>query len=428
MIEGRLHGMKFIERATALMHERKSEEALQIIHDQLKKGTDEEKFAVAEFLKEWGFYDDALEILQELQKKFPEEIEVKILLASIYIDMYEDEEALMILEDIPEDDPAYEQALLLLADVYQAQGLIEVAEQKLLTAKRRNPKELIFDLALGEFYFSIGEFQKAIVYYERVYDEETKINGLSISARIAETLSHLGKHEEALQYFQKISDHTVDQLFQYGLAAFYAKRNEIADKCFREVIEKDPFHYAAYLSLAEVYEADGNVTQAYETIREGINVNEFDVNLYYEGGRLAYKLNQFEESEQLLQQAVSLDSEFQDAVLLLIQLYKEQEKYDDIVGLIQALQTDHIYNPQYEWELAHAYEALEQYELASQYYEKAYEELEDHADFLKEYGYFLLEEGKHEKAIELFEKYLKIEPMDNDLSNFVDQLKMDRLD
>ena len=51
--------------------------------------------------------------------------------------------------------------------------------------------------------------------------------------------------------------------------------------------------------------------------------------------------------------------------------------------------------------LAAAYERLEIFEKAYEFYKLAYTELKDDAQFLEKYVYFLLEEGKRDEALEV---------------------------
>src|SRR5699024_8212456 len=80
-------------------------------------------------------------------------------------------------------------------------------------------------------------------------------------------------------------------------------------------------------------------------------------------------------------------------------------------------------SPLYQWELAQAYEENEQFSNALKAYEKAYDGLAHDSEFLKAYGYFLTEEGRFEKAVTIFESYLKLEPMDEDILMFMERLK-----
>src|SRR5699024_948126 len=128
----------------------------------LPKANADEKFAIAELYIDWGYVQKAEGILLELQQDFPFETDIILLLADIYIELENDDKAIYLLGQIDESSEAYIQALVQLADLYQAQGLFEVAEQKLLTAKQIQPSEPLLDFALGELLFSAGDYKKAI--------------------------------------------------------------------------------------------------------------------------------------------------------------------------------------------------------------------------------------------------------------------------
>src|SRR5690625_3106008 len=147
---------------------------------------------------------------------------------------------------ISEDDPAYLQALLQKADLYESQGLFEVAEQKLLEAKELAPDEIIIDFALGELLFSIGEFKRALTFYERVNKKESMIANVNINERLAECLANIGEYETALMYFGKLDDKNPDTLFKHGLIAYYAERNAVAIQIWQQLIDLDPYYHTVY--------------------------------------------------------------------------------------------------------------------------------------------------------------------------------------
>lgn len=406
-----------------LMENHQSERALKLMKDHLPYANDEQKFAIAEFYVQWGFYEEATLILKELLNIYPDESELKIMLANIYIELDNDKEAIHLLNDIKENDPIYEQALLQLADLYQSQGLFEVAEQKLLTAKRLNPDEQIIDLALGEFYFSIGEYNKAIIYYEKLYSQTKNLADISIVARLAESLAGAGAYEKSLKFFQELESDDPDILFKYGLTAYHTDRKDIAINAWEKVLEYDAYYHSVYYELAKAYHEEGYLHEAYETAQKGIQMDEFNKELFYLHSKLAHQLGKFEESEQLINRAIKLDADYQEAILFLVELYKEQHKYTKIVQFIKNLKEEGSMDPIYEWELARAYNELEQYDQAFKHYEEAYHYLYDHSEFLKEYGYFLIEDGKVHEAISIFESYLTYEASDVDMQEYVERIK-----
>jgi predicted Zn-dependent protease len=123
--------MSILEEANRFMEDDQVDQAIDLINSHIEEATDNELFGYASFYMNWGFLLEAENILSQLLTNYPDESELKILLTDIYIEQQRDEEAIDLLNSIPKNDDAYLQALVSLADLYQAQGLYEVAEQKL---------------------------------------------------------------------------------------------------------------------------------------------------------------------------------------------------------------------------------------------------------------------------------------------------------
>lgn len=422
--KGRVLGMNILSKAMQWMENRDSDRALKLIEEQLPDASDDEKFAFIEFYNQWGFYEEALPLLRELIKKYPKESELKVMLANLSIEQDDDQQAIQLLNDIEKDDPFYEQALLLLADLYQAQGLFEVAEQKLLTAKRFNPKEPIIDLALGEFYFSMGNYPSALIYYERLYKQgDKKIANISIPARFAETLAGVGDYETSLSIFQKLKPEEPDLLFTYGLTAYQAEETKLAIDKWKKVLEKDEYFHSVYEWLAKAYEEEKMFEEAYETALRGLQYDEYNKELYYQTGKLAYHLGEIKESEFLLNEALELDAGYMKAALFLVDYYKSDYAYEKIINKITSLKEQDSIDPLLEWELAQAYTEEEKYEEALQIYENIYEDLTNHSDFLKDYGFFLAEQAMTTKALQVFGEYLTMEPFDEEIKEYMDRME-----
>jgi tetratricopeptide (TPR) repeat protein len=106
--------------------------------------------------------------------------------------------------------------------------------------------------------------------------------------------------------------------------------------------------------------------------------------------------------------------------LTLSNLYLDQERYEDVIRVVN--QMEETANPYAQWNLAHAYNELEEYVMAAAHYEQASHELEHEPDFLKEYAFFLREEGQLNKTKELLTRYLKLEPGDLEALSVLDDL------
>lgn len=416
--------MDTILQAVQLVENNQIDKALDLLRSFLNDANDDEKYTIAELYLQWGFLDEARDILQELIIKYPLENDLVLSLADIFIEQDNDEEAIELLAEIGEDQPEYVQVLLQLADLYQAQGLFEVAEQKLLTAKNILPNEIIIDFALGELFFSIGEFLKATTYYEKVKREQDTIADISVHDRLAESYAAIGEYEKALELFKTGTTETPDKFFKYGVTANQAGRNDIAINAWKRVLELDEYYHTVYLNLADALLEEAMYKEAHETVKKGLQVDEYNKQLYFIAAKVTNQLNDLEASEDYVRQAIALDPDYREAVLFLVEHLKETDRHTEIIELITEIKSVGAGDGLYEWELARAYNEEENFPEASQAYQAAYVTLADDTDFLKEYGYFLTEDGQVKEAITVFSKYLEQLPDDYEIEEFYSRLKL----
>lgn len=415
--------MQDIQLAMKWMDEGQTDKAVQHLENVYHEKSPDEKFTIAQIFEDWGYFEKAIDKYADLLKSFPSETELKIKLAELYIELKNDDHALQMLENISEHDDYYPHALMLQADLYERIGIPEVAEQKLLEAKQYVAKEeqYIVDFAIAELLFAIGEMKRAITFYEKVLSTYDEVNYISVNERLAESYAYLGEYEQALQYYRKLDDQTPDLLFKHGFVANQAKERKEAIALWEELIAIEPDYTSVYSELAEAYEAEGLLKEAYEVAQKGITYDEFNKKLYFIAGKLAIKLEKHDEAKKLLYEAIALDEDYKDAVMLLVTLLKKLESFEEIIILIERMKSNQVTDPNYEWELARAYEQVEDYNNAKAAYEEASFFLKNDSEFLKEYGYFLVEEGETEKAKAIFEHYINIVPNDEEVLAFMER-------
>jgi tetratricopeptide (TPR) repeat protein len=394
----------------------------------LKNGSDEEQFQLAEELYHLGFLEETKQLYEQLLTKYPDEGELKVLLAETLVDMDQEDAALEQLEQIPENDPVYPRALVLLADLYQSQGLFEVSEQKLLRAQQLLPNEPVIQFALAELYASQGRHLEAIRHYEQLLENgETEIAGTSIHHRLADTLSAGGAFEEALPYYEKALDERleINTLFGYAFTAYQAGYYKLAIEKFTELKELDPEYHSLYLYLAKAYEHEELLEKSVKTIEEGLKFNEFNKELLAFGGKIAMKLNNLEKAEHFFRQALVIDPSYLEAALQLNRLLLHQERYEEIVELVEMVEKEGEHDPQLDWDMAVSLQEVEQYEQALKRYQQAYTFFKNHPEFLNDFGQFLLEEGMLKEAYTIYQQLLQQDPTNEEYIMLVERLQED---
>src|SRR5690625_5145616 len=323
-----------LQYENSLLQENRVDEALKLIESKAELADLDEQFTIGELYFDWGFLDEALETFQKIEAVLPTEGQVKLFIASIYTELENDSDAIETLTQIDSSYEFYLPSLMQLADLYEWQGLFEVAELKLREAKSLDEDEIIIDFALGELFFSIGEYNKAIIHYEIVNKEKDLIANVDINERLAESLAMISKYEESFNYYQEVNEKDNDSLFKYGFIASQVNRNDIAINAWTELIERDKDYQSVYVELANVYIEEEMKEEAYDIIKEGLKIDEFNKELYFMAGKLAHELGEFDYSKSYMREAITLDNDYKVAVIFLVNILKEENKIDEIIDLI----------------------------------------------------------------------------------------------
>ncbi|WP_226666858.1 tetratricopeptide repeat protein [Metabacillus litoralis] len=414
-----------LNEAISLVNNGETESGLNLLENIEPTLHDEEKLHLADQYYQWGIIDKAHNMIEELHFLYPEETQITLFLAEINLDMEKEEEAIDLLNSISVDHEAYPQALLLLADLYQIQGLAEVSEQKLKEAKHLLPDDPIIDFALGEFYFHQGQYMHAIPFYQNIENEQQVISGVHIKLRLAECLSAVGNFEEALEHYKQgiIEHEDAHSLFGYSFTAFQGGFYKTAIQQFIKLKEADPQFTSLYLYLAKSYEHEGLLEESLETVEEGIKVDEYNKELFLFGGKIAIKLGNTKKAESLLRESLAIDPGHMEAAITLTHIFLQEERYDEVIDLISESKRYGEEDPQFEWNLARAYHQKEDYTQALNHYHVAYNFFKEQQEFLHEYGYFLLEEGKRKEAKSVFEQIIKQDPSNVEIGEILLQLE-----
>jgi tetratricopeptide (TPR) repeat protein len=416
--------MDRIKKILTMLENGQHKQAESEYNEVLTLGTHDEKYLLGEELFQLGFLEEAKRLFEDLLEIYPDEGELLVLLAEVLIEAGNEEQATLMLERISETDPSFGQSLLLLADLYQIQGLYEVCEGKLLKAKAIMPEEIVIDFALGELYSEQGEITSALQAYTAVLKEQSDIAGININQRIADLLSASGAFEEALPYYEKsLSERLeINTLFGYAFTALQGGFNRTAIEKFLELKELDPEYNSLYLPLAEAYEREEELENSIDVVQQGIKHDDFNKELLFYGGKLALKLGREEEAEKYLREALVLDPGFTEAAINLDTLLIKQEKFDLVIELLNTMDIQEENEPQLLWDAAFAYEKLEDYERAMEKYESAYPFFKEDESFLSDFGYFLIEEGKSDRAAEIFKQLLKNNPSNEEYHDLLERL------
>lgn len=409
-----------LTKAISLIEKGEMTKGLEHLHKANEIADHETKFSIAELYYELGLVDLAKGIVEELLMLYPNEGELYTFMAELLIDLNEEDEAIEMLLEIKEDDVAYAQGQLLLADLYQLQGLDEVAEGKLLNALKKVPDEPVVLFGLGEFYLSRGDYLKAIPYYKRALPYQEELDGTNIALRLAEAYSGSGYFEEALTYYEDgISDQApVDAHFNYGYTAFQVGKYPLAITHFEKVIDMDESYSSVYPYLGEAYEEEGKIHEARKIFTKGIEIDEFNEALYVQGAKVSLNNGYIDEGEQNLRKVLAINPSNYEAANMLASLLKKEERFIELEELMTFLKDQGEEDPTFDWFLATAKHHLDE-EGVIPLFEQVEEPLSHDSDFFEEFGQVLVENGYKEKGIDKFIKAYQLDKSKEHLQQLI---------
>ncbi|MFD1466283.1 tetratricopeptide repeat protein [Lapidilactobacillus mulanensis] len=420
--------MSYSEEMLDALNDQDLEEAKKKFASALRHDDDDTLFSLAEELQALGFNQQTRRIAEKLLAKYPDADDVRLILAELDIGDDKTDEALLLLDQISGNSAVYPQSLLTAADLYQSINLPEVSERKLLEAKVLLPDEPVVDFALGELYLNQGRYQDALSYYQSLLDQKVDFMAqVSIQQRLAETLSGLGEYEEAIAIDEKLTENlaTDEQLFELGVLYQQVHDDDKAIQVLTRLQQQNSDYSALYRPLVQSQSDLGRYQQALQAAQVGLGYDEYNLDLYRLGAQAALKVGAKHEAEELLKKGLSLDPEAQSLRLMLAQHYLETGHDQDSVDLLAPLADEDEADPQVNWQLAQAYDHLDDPELAKQNYFAAYPNLKDNSQFMKQMVIFLQSQAMTPELKLALQQYLKLVPDDADFEAMLLDLEAD---
>ncbi|WP_347355221.1 tetratricopeptide repeat protein [Exiguobacterium acetylicum] len=399
-------------------------EALVALEKLEKTGTDEDRLAVADLYIELGLSDRAVDLLAPLYVEYAGNAGVALLLAECYIDLDREEEAISVLEQVDTMDTEYgPRSLVLLADLYQSQGLDEVALAKLKEARNLAPDEPLLAYGLAELYMTLGAFDQAVPLFAEIAERPELRAELPLDALYAESLAMTGQFEDAIPLYERAVAERSDLHTLFGLAmtAHRVGQHQKAVETFQQLIAQDPDYTSAYVPYAESQAELGLTKEALNVIKQGMERDDYNDELRTMEALFLLKLGDRAGSVQALREALALNPESIVAAERLLSLLAEDEDHEAMIETISAIE-EHVTAPILTWYRARALYALEEYTQAMENYAIVEGAFTEDALFLKEYGFALVEEGRREEGQRLLRRAAKLTPEDNELVDYVERM------
>jgi tetratricopeptide (TPR) repeat protein len=404
------------EKMVACISQQDLEKANKYFKRALAEDDVETLLSLAEYLEGIGFFPQASQIYIQVKDDFPE---VSLNLAQIAFEDGLVEEAFAYLEEIPVDSPVYVEALLVKADLYQAEGLSDVAREKMLEASYLSDEPVIL-FGLAELDMELGLFDEAISYFAQLDNRDIyELTGVSTYQRIGIAYASLGKFEVAIEFLEKAVELEYDDQTVFELAAllFESEEYQKANLYFKQLDTINPDFDGYEYAYAQSLHAEHKIDEALAMTEKGLAKNDFDANLLLQASQYAYELHDEARAEDYLLRAKEVADDGNELALRLSNLYLGQERFQEVVALFD----EEVENVLARWNIAKAYQALEQEDAAIQLYDELALDLVENPEFLADYIEVLRQLGRLDEAKEQASRYTQLVPDDLAMQEFLNE-------
>lgn len=374
-------------------------------------------YELATYLEGIGFYPQAKEIYLKIVEDFPE---VHLNLAAIASEDGQIEEAFTYLKEIQADSDWYVSSLVLKADLYQLEGLTDVAREKLLEALTYSEDSLLI-LGLAELDSELENYQAAIQAYAQLDNRSIyEQTGISTYQRIGFAYAQLGKFETATEFLEKALELEYDDLTAFELASLYFDQEEYqkATLYFKQLDTISPDFEGYEYGYSQALHKEHQVQEALRIAKQGLEKNPFETRLLLAASQFSYELHDASGAENYLLTAKEDAEDTEEILLRLATIYLEQERYEDILDL----QSEEPENLLTKWMIARSYQEMDDLDTAYEHYQELTGDLKDNPEFLEHYIYLLRELGHFEEAKVHAHTYLKLVPDDVQMQELFERL------
>jgi tetratricopeptide (TPR) repeat protein len=381
---------------------------------------DELCFELALSIYQYGFVQEAVDILEPLHLLYPDEPEITLALAEMYAELDRAEEATGLLHDIPQDHDDYVRAVLLSAEVYMMEGLHEVAEHKLLKALETNPRHQVLHQALAEVHYEQEDYAAALIHYQKGIEPPLD--------KVAHCFAQTGQFETALEYYESAlqKEKTPDALFGYGFVSFQLGKWEQSVKTLASLLESDPYYTSAYPYLAEAQQKTGDVDGALQTVEKGLKYDETNPRLNDLYARLLLQTGDTEQAKLQVDRTLAQDPHYVPALEKAVELARQEGDYRQALEHVKTLIDSVPGNADYYMTAGELYEETDRFDRAEQNYRQALEVQADNVRAMNRLAFLLRDEGRPDEAIELWQQSLRLQPEQWDIEELLQRHEEER--
>lgn len=370
------------------------------------------------FLGQTGEYLKSAEQFSKALELEPDNLDLLINKAYVLQLAKHDNEASLIWKDILEKDGYNKIALFNLARLYQEKEEYDSAidlYKKLISIENENEKR---DVNNNDVKFALAyclqknkNFNDAKSVYKEIVDDNSKDSNSLYNLGII--YQEEGDYKEAVKYFEKTveSNFLNPELVFGALISAYTELNDSQniDAVYRKWLERGKNNVEIRVAYAKYLATKGDSERAIEQYRVAAALDDTSKSRYKLARFLLEQNDRYGAIGQL-QEYLKFEPNDVNALILLANSFKDLEIYEQAINVYKKIISIQSDNYLAYYNLGLLYEQNKKHEEAQNYLLKSIEINEKYSPAYYALGLSFLAVNNPDKAKELFEQYLQLDP------------------
>jgi tetratricopeptide (TPR) repeat protein len=363
---------------------------------------------------------EAITRLKEYLEKHPRETGARMLLAKILIHRKSYDEAIEEYRTIHRQEPEETRSLLLLSELYLSRRQLKAAGDALQEVLVVSPDNYPAHVLLARIFVEKNQIGKAFAQYHKAL---TLNWSAELEMEIGELYLQKKKFARAEALYKKIISREPNNE-EAGIALVHTyllqkkEKNALAELNRLKTISSNPEQME--LSIARIYARRKQYGKAADILRE-ILLRENLPKAHYLLGIISFQLKKYEDALFQLQQIPDSAEEYEDSLFLRVRLLRVLKRSDDAIAVLeQALaQGNKIRNADLYVLLATLYQERGEDTLGEKIFDRVLAMYPKNDGLLYEYGLFLDQTGKRQRAMKVMKKVITLAPEHAAALNYV---------
>jgi tetratricopeptide (TPR) repeat protein len=362
----------------------------------------------------------ALEVLDELLAKHPDDIKGLILYGGIQQFRKQNDAAIRVYEKVIGIDPSQEKIYSLLGGLYLEGNQLDSSQRVLEKLVEKFPKSYAGHFLLGRVYLAKGKPALAEKAFRR--SSEADPESLDPLFELLKLAREQGRREEVLRLNHEILNRDPENSRAFlDLALYYRQvgMKSESEEILKRLGERSRNEFEVILQVVQVYIDEKRFDDALYLINGMLKAAPDSSDLHHLKGFSLFGLKKNAEALPEFRQVTPESRFYQDAVVHIAYILQEQGKAQEAIDQLQAMAQKNPENAEVRYFLASIFEESGRFDEAENHLLQALEKDPDNSRYLFRLGVVYDKHKKKEASIEAMRRVIALDPKNASALNYL---------